>query len=199
LEEKAASQEIEDTDFGLTSEEKNSKFLEKLRSKPSIKQVGKAKLVKKGVEVPLYNSGADGDNGYYWAEYEDKLLWLVKYRIIKKPWLPEEANHRSVSQVALWRDDGILLPSSFTSKMFFGFVLRRHKAVLSDKEQTEAGKRFWLRRLSEAAERNYKVALVNFNTQQVVRITSPDDLEEKVKEAWGTHKRYQAFRWLIWK
>lgn len=190
----AIPQQVDDTDFGLSNLEPNAAFLKKLHQKTSLKKVSTVTVVSKKVVLPVYKTGDSEDNGYYWVEYEGQILWLVKFKLFRRDWLPVPA----VSQVALWRDDSMFLPSAFTKKMFFDFVLKRHKAVLSDKEQTPAGERFWKRRLREALDKRLNIAFVNFNDQTLKQIESLEELNELGSLAWGRDRSKQNFRWIIW-
>lgn len=192
--ENATPKYVDDTDFGLGREVPNAQFLAKLEAKPSKKKVGTVHLANKK-KLPVFESGGNEDNGYYWVANEGRLVWLVKFKRIKNSWLPMHA----VTQVMLWRDDDEILAANFTSKMFFDFVLAKHAAVISDKEQTEAGERFWKRRLVEAMQKQLAVAFVDFNRQTVDQIESLDELRDVFKVAWGPDKKHIGFRWMIWK
>lgn len=189
---------VDDTDFGLTSKEANRDFLENtLRKKPSIKKVGSIKLLKKDTVLPVYQSGGDSDEGYYWSDNQDQIVWLVKFRKWRRNWFPG-ADKKVLTQVALWRDDTPLLPTDFASKMFFRFILKRHKVVMSDnKEHTDRGMRFWKRRLTEALQKGYKVFFVDLNTQQSDEISSYDQMDLFFQKAWGKERSKMNFRWII--
>lgn len=190
---------MDDTDFGLTSKEANRNFLENtLRKKSSAKKVGSIKLLKKDTVLPVYQTGGDSDEGYYWAEHENSIVWLVKYRKWRRNWFPDGS--KLLTQVALWRDDETaLLPHDFAAKMFFGFILKRHGMVMSDKEQTERGARFWKRRLVEALEKGLHVAFVDLSNQQLQFVKTPEVMNDLFKEAWSRDRANMNFRWIIWK
>lgn len=190
---------MDDTDFGLTSKEANRNFLENtLRKKSSAKKVGSIKLLKKDTVLPVYQTGGDSDEGYYWSEYEDQIVWLVKYHKWRRNWFPGP-EHKLLTQVALWRDDTPLLPVDFASKMFFGFILKKHEVVMSDKEQTSRGARFWKRRLTEALQKGLQVAFVDLNSQKYEVISSVEDLAKYFDKAWSRDRAKMNFRWIIWK
>lgn len=190
----AAPQFVEDTDFGLTNITANQRFLQKLESKKSRVEAGTVKLVS-GLELPINATGTNQREGYYWISYEGLIIWIAKFKKFQFSWMLVRIQ---ISQVLLWRDPTPRLPDAFTTHMFFNFVLKRHKCVLSDKEQTPAGQRFWIRRMQEALRKNLRVALVDFNTQSYEEVTDREHLAELVKRGWGDERSYQNKRWLIW-
>jgi hypothetical protein len=194
MNEEANPKYVDDTDFGLSNNLANKTLLRKLETKKSKKKVAVLTLAD-GMKLPIMSTGADEDNGYYWIAKDDAIVWLVKFRRMHYTWLPKPA----LTQVMLWRDNNVVLKAGFTSRMFFGFILKRHGAILSDKEQTEAGERFWKLRLEEAFEKKLKIAFVNFNDQSVTEVTSAAHLQSFYAKAWGPNKVHLSYRWMIWK
>ncbi len=191
----ASPQQVDDTDFGLSNEVSNKDFLLKLKKKSSVKKVGSVTLLSKR-KLPIFNTGAQEDNGYYWVEDSGKIIWLVKYKKLRRNWLPTVS---VLTQVLLWRDLDSALPGNFTRLMFFNFIFKRHPAILSDKEHTPHGERFWRLRLAEAFKKNLNIALINLDKQESIQVTSADELVALFKKAWGPARENQRFRWIIWK
>jgi len=145
--------------------------------------------------MEVIQSGSDNDQGFYWIEHADQLIWLVKFETIRKTWLPCKAT----TQVALWRTGHIAFIEGATKTLFFNVVLPRTGCVLSDRLQTEDGRRFWTARLRDALNLDFNIALANFDRHEVASVTTFRQVFELSAAAWGDAKTHQNKRWLIWK
>lgn len=190
----ALPQLVDPTDFNLNNKTSNSKFLLDLRKKPSKKKVGSLKLRNKQM-VPIWQSGGLNDKGYFWIEFQDHLVWLVKFELLRRTWLPKQ----STTQVALWRGGSVLLPRATSSKLFFTIVFKRTGCMLSDRLQTEEGKRFWLDRMGDAIEDGLHVGLADFDNQTVTEVSTVDEINDLANISWGLEPKFRNKRWMIWK
>lgn len=190
----ALPQLVDPTEFNLSDIETNESLLRELNKKPSKKKIGNLKSTL-GDSLPIWNSGSSNDKGYYWIEHQGRIVWLVKYEVIKRNWLP---NH-TTTQVALWRGGTVIFSSQASSKLFFNIVFKRTGCILSDRVQTEDGKRFWTSRIRDSLQKKLHVALVDFSKKLITEVSSLRDVENLSDSAWGNMRSNQNLRWMIWK
>ncbi len=190
----ALPQLVDPTEFNLEDKKANQKLLNDLQSKSSKKRVGTLKL-KDGSTVPIWNSGGPNDKGYFWIEFQNLIVWLVKFEVIHRAWLPK----KYTTQVALWRGGTVILPSHTSSKLFFSIVFKRTGCMMSDRIQTVDGKRYWTARLGDAIGKGLKVALVDFSKKSIQELNSIQEIHELEDLAWGNMRSNQNLRWMIWK
>lgn len=72
---------------------------------------------------------------------------------------------KTFTQVMLWRNKASAIAQGKTKEVFFDYLIKKNKkAILSDREQTENGRDFWISRMGWAVENGYKVGFVHMNT-----------------------------------
>lgn len=106
----------------------------------------------------------------------------------------EKINHKSCSQVLVWanpRNEELL--TGFPRKIF-NHLLQKHIVMITDKQQTADGKRFWERRIIQALGDNRFVYFCDKKEEnmQWQRIGNDDDFFEKFEPiGWGNDKLHQ--------
>lgn len=190
----AAPMVIPDIDFDtsfVTDETRNRAFLKTLRSKTK-RIVGHLPSIA-GASTPVAKTG-DGHNGYYFVEYDNKIVVLIQYQASKIKLLN---NLRVITQVALWKDDDFAIPSDFSSRLFFDIVLKDNGALLSDKHQTRYGMKFWQRRLIEALDKSKQVIYWDSSVGEATEVDSIVQLQVLFRLSWSSEKASAKLRWVI--
>jgi hypothetical protein len=147
------------TDFGLTDEKKNKKILKNLLTKK--------KETFWGTEThELFRTGAWDGSGYILLQNkrENLISYIVKYEMKNGV-----MNFKKVIvQVKVWRSLKDPAVSGLAKKIFFGILLPKYGAIMSDMLQTRDGQRFWIDNMTQADARGYQVAYVDRNQRKVV-------------------------------
>lgn len=175
----------------LVDEAQNKLWLKSLRKK-IVKVAGYLPSIA-GARTPVYKTG-NGQQGYYFVEYDNKTVVLVQYQRSK---IKKLNNLPVITQIALWKDDDFSVPADFSSRLFFDVVLADNGALLSDKKQTEYGMRFWKRRLIEALDKDKAVYFWNANKGSVQRINSIVELQTMYRVSWSSEKAAAKLRWIV--
>ncbi|CAH0542991.1 hypothetical protein [Vibrio marisflavi] len=111
------------------------------------------------------------------------------------------------TQLIVWRQfDGVHsdVLSRF-ARQVFNFLLQSHNIMITDEEQTDDGRRFWLNRISESfsmSDRNvYYIDLNNVDDQLVPIVERIRDNEEMMDEyyekGWGNNEDHKNRAFLI--
>ncbi len=114
-------------------------------------------------DYEIFRTG-DGQRGWVllYNKSEQKTDFALIYRTIHKNWLPP-----AVTSNIIWSDATSPYTSKLAGRMFFEFLVGRYKTILSDGLQTPNGKRFWQRQMTDAAQKGFRIGLVNFNSRKV--------------------------------
>jgi hypothetical protein len=183
------------TDFGLNNSRTNKQLLTKLASK--------AVQIDPPVPLPsrmaFYKTG-DSSGSFFVKELEeDILIYYMKYEVKQKNLL----GCKTVTQTAVWKAEGQGLPRNFVAGVVFDILLKTFPAILSDRIQTEDGKKLWLDFMWFALDHGYQVALVNFNASKCVEIENGASLRlwltnESKDSPWAYNSlQHQGLRFLI--
>ena len=164
-----------------------------LESRKAKRKIGSVKTAL-GTSLPIMEVKDSPTQFHYWIPIGDRAIWWVQLSKSKPDWLPV----RPVTQIALWKDRNYTFVEHLTQKMFFEFILKRNKSVMSDSMQTNDGRIFWQRRVVEALIRGINVAFLDFKTQEMVTIEHASELEELFKKSWGKRTFHKNYRWMIW-
>ncbi len=126
-----------------------------------------------------------------------RLTFVVDYVVHSLVGLPNV-----VTQVKIWRDAEGDVPVSVTKNTFFEILLKKHKTIVSDSEQTPDGRGFWISRISEASQSGLKVGLYRESTKSVSWFDpeehGPSATEWAKKQgAWGTSDFFKGYRFVI--
>jgi hypothetical protein len=100
----------------------------------------------------------------------------------------------------LWRRTVSPYVQGITRKIFFSYLLNKYPAIISDGQQIEDGRKFWLGRMAEATTAGYRVGLVNLYHRQVAWFDPAQAMFEDWiadHDAWGAEDSYRRLRYLI--
>ena len=158
-------------------------FLDRLYKKlkgPSAKYIGKYR----GGRVYAFG---DLQVGYVVLVDEDgDIVYFVRHKRVSHNAL------RLGRQVLLWRHSGSLISYGFAQHIFFDYLLPEYGALISDKEQTRDGKRFWSNAIAHALDLKKKVYFLDrrYNSNTLHPIESSRDVKRYENDIWGTKAQH---------
>ena len=142
----------------------------------------------------IYSGGMDAETVY-------KVKIIVRFE--PNAYLPV----KNCTQLIVWRQASGIHENVLSNfaKTVFNFLLRTHNIMITDEQQTEDGKRFWLNRMGESftiANRNvYFIDLDELDedlSPKVESIDTYDDLMEfYVPRGWGTDEEHRNKAFII--
>lgn len=103
------------------------------------------------------------------------------------------------TQVVLWRRAGAGM-QSITTRVFYEELLGKFDSVISDKCQTNDGRRFWIDRMAESAHKGFTVGFLN--EENVVSVYDPAMPIQQwltAHNGWGEDQSFAAYRYFITK
>ena len=112
----------------------------------------------------------------------------------------EKINHTSCTQVVVWaspENEELLI--GFPRKVF-NSLLQKYVIMITDKQQTSDGKRFWERRIIQALNDNHYVYFFDKNKdkKRLQSILNSDDFFEIFEPlGWGNDKKHQHKLFII--
>lgn len=133
-----------------------------------------------------------GENGYIYFALEDKILYLVRYKRERISLIDRIA----VTQFLVWSDKRFIHTQGLAAKVFFEFLLKKHKIIVSDYQQTLAGMRFWQNRLKEAFDKQLNVYSLDSRYLKVNKVQNWLDLG-KYTQHWREDKLGKFYRFAI--
>jgi hypothetical protein len=160
-----------DPNFGLDDPKFNRELLKKLNSKKSRISLDLAITVE-GRTHNLLETGL-GQDGYIYFVLDDRILYLVRYKVEKIGLLEETA----VTQFLVWSDRSFVHTTGLAARVFFQHLLKRHRLILSDYTQTRAGMGFWVNRITEALSKKLYVYMLDSRYRKLEKIEDSDDLQ----------------------
>ena len=162
---------IPHTNFELDKSDYNSKLAVEFLAK-----VPSEVLEEKENHYILSRYGDWNDGQIVLIDTEEKeIMYLVEFKKIKL------YNTLMITQSKVWRSNHSPLVN-IVSKIF-EILLNHNKIICSDSEQTENGRDFWLRRMSDAANNNLFVGLLE------------EDMNEDTIE-WFDPKEQSYIKWI---
>ena len=162
---------IPHTNFELDKSDYNSKLAVEFLAK-----VPSEVLEEKENHYILSRYGDWNDGQIVLIDTEEKeIMYLVEFKKIKL------YNTLMITQSKVWRSNHSPLVN-IVSKIF-EILLNHNKIICSDSEQTENGRDFWLRRMSDAANNNLFVGLLE------------EDMSEDTIE-WFDPKEQSYIKWI---
>lgn len=176
------------TDFGLTDPITNKKMARDLLKK-------KIEVIEDSVDYEIFRNGDERNGNIALYNKQEKILdYLIHYTTnnYSQIW-------STVTQLKLWRRRGSPYVQGVTKKIFFNYLLQRYPAIMSDGQQTDDGRNFWMDRMAEATTLGYRVALVNLNHRQVLWYDPTESFLNWMQknQGWGSEESYMALRYLI--
>ena len=182
---------IPDTEFDLDVPETRLDMLKKLMDKSSAKKVGEFK------GMSLYKTGDDQQSGYWFLinSAGDDLAYVCKFVTLGASSLHFKS--KVVTQVAVWRNLDIYLTRKFPTYIFFNMLLPKYGVVMTDSQQTRAGRTFWQARIGDAIHKNLYVYTFDQNTRELQRLHNTDDLDNAAPYIWARDPKFRTRRVLI--
>lgn len=179
-------QMIEPVDFNLNKVTSNRKFAQELakKNKETLEDTPNDTIFRTGDLKSGYIVRVDKETGLitYLVKYDGKKIGPYKSR---------------VTQTAVWRKIGS--GRGITTKIFFDYLLKHFDTVMSDTQQTEAGKNFWLDQLADAKNKGLHIGLYiqsHGNTLPYDRSKPLQDWLDEV-DGWGDDRDYRNRRFVI--
>lgn len=146
---------IKATDFGLNDPEKNKILATKFLA-------DKQEVIRETDDHVLFTTGTDKQGNVVMIDKKKNyVVYLIEY-VSKK----SNIFGNTVTQVILWRKT-ISHTQGITDDVFFGYLLKKYPAIVSDGQQTEDGKRFWINKMIVASKNGYKIGLINNTKKQM--------------------------------
>jgi len=190
-------QNIQQADFDAVLRKPSSnkiqakRFLAKYSKPYSIKGISlpqnfELKINKKKNSIRLIDK-TDFDN--------PRIAYAVDIEITR-----EKINHKSCTQVIIWaspENEELLI--GFPRKVF-NHLLQKYIIMITDKQQTPDGKRFWERRIIQAFNDNYSVYFCDKNRSKnkLQSISNKDDFFEIFEPlGWGNDADHQHKLFII--
>jgi hypothetical protein len=177
------------TDFDLADPWENRELAKKLLKK-------KAESIQDSVDYEIVRSG-DSRNGNIALvnKHSHAIDYLVHYTA-------KHYNHigETVTQLKLWRRRGSPYAQGVTKQIFYSYLLQNYPMIMSDGQQTDDGRKFWLDRMAEATTLGYSVGLVNLYHREVAWFDPGQTMFEDWiadHDAWGAEDSYRGLRYLI--
>ena len=126
---------------------------------------------------------------------KEKTLYYVQFK--EKPFLGRKA----ITQIKLWSDpvssytDSVFKDGmKITAYAFFKILLPKADLILSDTQQTQAGRRFWEKRVKDALTHSLFVYVIDRNLKTKSQITSMEEFDNIKDDLWGDSDSFLAKR-----
>lgn len=185
----ADPQNVMDTQFNLDQVSYNMSFYNKLTKKHNgkiVRDINDFQLI----EYPTYIALLDHNSKHvmYVVQFERDTLFGKK----------------SITQVKLWREPEVhkLTVDGFklTEYVFFKVLFESADCIVTDKQQTTLGRRFWDDRIMDAFSDGFPVYYVNLDKKTKV-LMNKGNWKEIIKEneIWSDEKNAQAKKIVICK
>lgn len=146
----------------------------------------------------LYHYGDNHNGGYFLTPKDNSYVaYFVKYKTIHYRKLGLQA----LRQALVWRRmKGDVVATSMPQRVFFEILLPKFGQIVSDYEQTDFGRDFWLRVSESAFNRNLYVYVVNRigrDGDKLIRLDSFADIVELKDFLWAPIERNKRVLILI--
>ncbi len=111
----------------------------------------------------------------------------------------QKINHKTCTQILVWaspKNEDLLIGFP---RLIFNHLLQTYIIMVTDKQQTPDGKRFWERRILQALNDNKYVYYLDKKSNQGLQplLTEDDFLENFEPIGWGEDKEYQERLFVI--
>jgi len=165
---------VPDTEFSFNDPVINRKLFNDLekRKKKVIKEFGDYVLYEYPTYIALIHLPSKS------------VAYLVRFELKKV------FGKKGVTQIVLWRQEGNNFVANLmvgglklTAFVFFKVLLEKNDCIVTDRMQTQMGKRFWQDRIGSALANGYFVYFVNQVSKKAIRIT-----EDNKREIEDTYK-----------
>ncbi len=174
-----------DDQFVLGNTEINKKQLEIFRKLP------RTNIITHN-DIPVYLTRFKGKDTLY-AEFQDQIVYFMTMGI--KTY--DLVNRSCVTQLLVWKQKTVPFElDDLPMNIFFDFLVKRYKNVLSDSQQTEGGSRFWINRIKESIQKGINVYYCDFVKKTIEKVDR-NNLQNFISLAWSTAKIDRSKRFLI--
>lgn len=131
----------------------------------------------------LLKSG-DNNNGYYMLVVDGVVEYFANY---KSKSYQSLLKGRMIRQVLVQRNEFSIDSANIPKKVFFDYLLPTFGTIVTDEEQTNDGKKFWLHATSEALDQpeKYTVYILNKNKGKTTKIEDNDHFKTLTDNIWG--------------
>lgn len=154
-----------------------------------------AEVIEETPDYKIVRTG-DGENGWIilFNIKKETADYVVRYKAENRPWM-----NRTVTQCIIWRQQGSIFVQGLTQRMFFDYLLPRYKTIISDKEQTDFGHRFWVDRMAQANARGLFVGIVDVMRHTIIWYDSAVDMKDWINgnNIWQSGRKYKDLRYII--
>jgi len=152
------------------------------------------------VNADLYRRiSIDEEGPIEWFFAVDRETSLTQYAVkVADVHLPPL---RAGCQVGVWADQNFATPTPFAATVFWEILFARHD-MISDKIQTEFGRRFWIKRIGEAYQKHLCIYLLKVSGSKIVyieRLRTIQNFNGKLRDIWGSGVKMQNVRLAITK
>jgi hypothetical protein len=131
---------------------------------------------------------------YFLADIKNKhLLYVVE---LKKDVYKGQS---TIQQIKVWADLNSIFTKNLSEKIFWEFIAPKADLIISDSEQTKAGKAFWQRRIAEAFRDGYPVYLIDMNASSQVEYKDHTSFIADVDGYYGNLPKFEPKRIAIGK
>ena len=188
---------IDPVDFNLSDRKWNNKFSEELLAKKN------KEIYDETDKHILFRTGNDA-KGY--ISLINKELTRIDY-IVNYDQTNSKVLGRYVTQIAVWRSKlgtgSYNKVSSITNHVFFDILLKKYGTIVSDTEQTDHGRDFWIKVLDLAIGRyNCKIGLMKVGIRDIewYEGNSDGDLTDWMDDhyyAWTREMKGKTLRFVI--
>lgn len=176
------------TEFGMDNDADNKaegrKLLKSYGTKNAVKKIDGFTLWELKREYALIRD-SDSYVAYY-MRFQFDMIPLIKRQCVR--------------QITVWRSKSVL-PVTDITKQIFNDLIFKYQTVITDAEQTEDGRRFWLSRIREALDdSSLFVYYINIShPKEIIEVKSMNEYADIVqgKPAYGDKRDFQNRRFII--
>ena len=133
----------------------------------------------KGADI--HTVGDDGE-GYVLLVADGDIVYFVRYRKVRG------AGNKFGRQVLVWRDKNHPASTGFASHAFFEILLPKFGALITDQQQTQKGKDFWMYAVDRAVATPDMYVYIYDRRQHpntLTKLSTVEELIAKTKYVWG--------------
>jgi len=171
-------------EFGLDDHKMNEMSAKVLLSNKNCKNITK--------NLYSVEPDEDGNNILFMTGYGGKVItYYVKWKIEKLSLLPSP----SITQFILWKS---VIQGDTAMSLFWRYIFSKTNLAVSDRVQTEDGKRFWMRAVDQAIDKGYFTYLLDFTQKRIIYLDKGNDSFFKLSHtSYGDYGKHENYRWCI--
>ncbi|MEY4591406.1 MAG: segment 11/17 [Pseudomonadota bacterium] len=167
--------------------------------KDCVKHFNKSVAVEEFIEGhTLRHLSLSSSSGFYFlydAARRD-INYAVQYSTVEIPAPPHETNPpciKGARQVFVWRNRAAdsAFSAGIADKVFWEYLMPKYGCLVSDSQQTDAGKAFWQHQITKSLKKGLSVRLINLKTKEAKEIKTLKDFSDVLHTAWGKEPWFQ--------